>query len=447
MGIRADALQIRSAAASVDVTADPGDVPKGYKRTEVGLIPAEWRVSDLGAICSFENGDRSTNYPSPGSFVSEGIPFINAGHLDDGRIALRDMDYITQTAFNRLGGGKVHVGDILFCLRGTLGKFGVVEPGFIEGAIASSLVIVRPRRDVIREFLAFYFASDLCTRMIEKWAGGAAQPNLGAQDLARFSMPIPPTPEQHAIGEALSDMDGLLGALEALIAKKRAIKQAAMQQLLTGRTRPPGFHGEWAVKRIGEFADCTAGGTPSTRMPSYWGGSIRWMSSGELTMRRVYDVEGRITEEGLRNSSTKRIPARCVLIGLAGQGKTRGTVAMNFVELCTNQSIAAILPNTTFVPEYLYFNLDSRYDELRELSSGGGGRGGLNLTLIKSLALPFPSVAEQTAIATVLSDMDAEISALEARCDKTRAIKQGMMQQLLTGRVRLVRPESAEAGA
>lgn len=111
---------------------------------------------------------------------------------------------------------------------------------------------------------------------------------------------------------------------------------------------------------------------------------------------------------------------------------------MNYVELCTNQSIAAIFPNPSFSSEYLYQNLDSRYEELRELSSGGGGRGGLNLTLIKGLEIPFPSVEEQTAIAEVLSDMDAELAALEARREKTRLLKQGMMQELLTGKTRLV---------
>ena len=162
------------------------------------------------------------------------------------------------------------------------------------------------------------------------------------------------------------------------------------------------------------------------------------MSSGELNLKRVEEVEGRLTEVGLHNSSTKLIPERCVLIGLAGHGKTRGTVAMNFVELCTNQSIAAVFPNSAFVPEYLYFNLDSRYDELRELSAGDSGRGGLNLKIIKAIPIRFPSVPEQTAIAGVLSDMDAELAALEQRREKTRALKQGMMQELLTGRTRLL---------
>lgn len=272
---------------------------------------------------------------------------------------------------------------------------------------------------------------------LEQFADTTSVPQINNKHINPLHFPFPLLPEQSAIATALSDVDALLSSLDALIAKKRDIKQSAIQQLLTGKTRLPGFEGEWEVKKVGEFTDCTAGGTPSTFRDDFWGGDIRWMNSGELNFRRVYEVEGRITEAGLINSSTKLIPPGCVLIGLAGQGRTRGTVAMNYVELCTNQSIAAIFPNPSFSTEYLYQNLDSRYEELRGLSSGGG-RGGLNLTLIKGLDIPFPSIAEQTAIAEVLSDMDAELTALEARRDKTRLLKQGMMQELLTGKTRLV---------
>lgn len=194
---------------------------------------------------------------------------------------------------------------------------------------------------------------------------------------------------------------------------------------------------DWEVKKVAEFTDCTAGGTPSTKVPEYWGGTIRWMNSGELNLKMVEEVEGRITEDGLFNSSTKIVPANCVLIGLAGQGKTRGTVAMNLIPLCTNQSIAAILPNTSIVSEYLYYNLDSRYEELRELSAGDGGRGGLNLTIIKSIPVPFPTIEEQEAISEALSDTDALIESLEQLIAKKRQIKQGAMQELLTGKRRL----------
>jgi type I restriction enzyme S subunit len=161
------------------------------------------------------------------------------------------------------------------------------------------------------------------------------------------------------------------------------------------------------------------------------------MNSGELNLKIVHEVEGRITKKGLENSSTKLIPSKCVLIGLAGQGKTRGTVAMNMVELCTNQSIAAILPNPSYFVKYLYYNLDNRYHELRSMSTGDGGRGGLNLRIIHSIVVPVPPLPEQHAIAAALSDVDGLIGALDALISKKRDMKQAAMQQLLTGRTRL----------
>ena len=194
---------------------------------------------------------------------------------------------------------------------------------------------------------------------------------------------------------------------------------------------------DWEVKVIGEFTGATAGGTPSTSHPEYWNGNIPWMSSGELNNRRICDVIGRITSEGYKNSSTHLLPRDCVLMGLAGQGKTRGTVAINYIELCTNQSIAAIFPSNEHNTEYLYQTLQNRYEELRELSSGDGGRGGLNLKIIKNLRCAFPSLVEQEHIANALLDVDSMIFSLEKLIEKKKAIKQGAMQELLTGKRRV----------
>ena len=190
---------------------------------------------------------------------------------------------------------------------------------------------------------------------------------------------------------------------------------------------------EWKLVNVGSLTNTSAGGTPSTKVPSYWGGNIPWMNSGELNLKQVYDVENRITEEGLVNSSTKFIPKHSILIGLAGQGKTRGTAALNHIRLCTNQSIAAIYPSKKYDSFFLYYFIDSQYDELRKLSTGDGGRGGLNLSIIKSIYVPLPpNLTEQKAIATALSDVDALIASLEQTITKKKAIKQGAMQQLLT---------------
>lgn len=197
------------------------------------------------------------------------------------------------------------------------------------------------------------------------------------------------------------------------------------------------FSDEWQEKKLGEITKITAGGTPSTTKIEYWNGNIKWMNSGELNLKYVYEVQGRITEEGLKNSSTKLIPKNCVLIGLAGQGKTRGTVAINFIELCTNQSIASILPNyQSFIPLFLYFNLDNRYEELRGLSTGGGGRGGLTLGILNSLTNNFPSLQEQEKIANFLSSIDKKISLIEEKLALFREYKKGVMQKIFSQELR-----------
>ena len=194
---------------------------------------------------------------------------------------------------------------------------------------------------------------------------------------------------------------------------------------------------DWEVKKISKFTQTTAGGTPSTQKNEYWNGDIKWMNSGELNLKKVFNVENKITELGLKNSSTKLIPVKCILIGLAGQGKTRGTVAMNMVELCTNQSIAAIYPNDSFISEFLYYNLDNRYAELRRLSTGDGGRGGLNLKLINSLKIPLPPLSEQKAIADCISTWDNAIEKQSQLIELLTQRKKALMQKLLTGKKRL----------
>lgn len=194
---------------------------------------------------------------------------------------------------------------------------------------------------------------------------------------------------------------------------------------------------DWELKKLGDLTNITAGGTPSTAKPSFWGGDIRWMTSGELNLKFIYEVEGRITEEGLKNSSTKIIPIRCILIGLAGQGKTRGTVAMNMIELCTNQSIAAIYPSNSFVEEFLYFNLDARYNEIRLLSTGDGGRGGLNLSILKSLQIPLPPLLEQQKIAEILSIWDKAIQEISILIKKLEERNKALAFSLLTEKKRL----------
>jgi len=167
----------------------------------------------------------------------------------------------------------------------------------------------------------------------------------------------------------------------------------------------------WKRKRISELAENVfAGATPNTKISSFWeNGNIPWMSSGEINNETIEGTASFITEDGFNNSSTKMVPIHSVLVALAGQGKTRGKVATNKIELCTNQSLAAIVPNQQIFYKYLYYNLQRRYVELRELSSGDGGRGGLNLKLINGISVDFPPLPEQKKIAEILSTWDEAI--------------------------------------
>jgi len=419
------------------------ELKPGYKKTEAGIIPEDWGIYTFAEVFEFLN---TANNPRSDLSEIGDYKYIHYGDVHANQSAFfdcerEDIPRIQKSRVQHLP--LVEDGDLIMVdasedYEGT--GVSVEVKNIKEQYVVAGLhtLLLRGNKELITNGYKGYIQSiRFIKQELIKIATGISVYGISKNNLKRISIPLPPLPEQRLIATALSDVDALIAVLDTLIAKKRLVKQGAMQELLTGKKRLPGFSREWETKKIAEITHTTAGGTPSTLVESYWGGEIKWMSSGELHLKRVYDVDGRITEEGLQNSSTKIIPPNCVLIGLAGQGKTRGTVAMNMVELCTNQSIAAVFPSNVFIPDYLYYNLDSRYEELRSISTGDGGRGGLNLTLINNMEVPLPSLNEQQAIAEILSDMDYEITALEGRREKTRLLKQGMMQELLTGRIRL----------
>jgi type I restriction enzyme S subunit len=190
-----------------------------------------WVDKPLGALCSFENGDRGTNYPSKSARTVTGIPFINAGHLTDQGIDLETMNYISEERFNLLGSGKIRAGDLLFCLRGSLGKFASVG-NISRGAIASSLVIVRPNKSILNGYLLAYFGSDLCSKMINQYKNGAAQPNLSAQSLSKFIVPVPPLPVQESIVAKLDAFKEKIQRFQSLCQQKLAALEALKKSLL-----------------------------------------------------------------------------------------------------------------------------------------------------------------------------------------------------------------------
>ena len=321
-----------------------------------------------------------------------------------------------------------------------IGRKGTIdEPQFHSGKIwtVDTLFYTHSFDGVLPKYI--YYAFCMIDWRSKNEATGV--PSLSKGIIEKVYIPIPykngsPDLEtQSLIAQKLGDMDSLIAAKEKLLSKKRNLKTAAMQKLIKDEESE-----NWRKIKLGDITQVYSGGTPSTERKDYWNGDIPWMNSGELNLKIVTEVEGRITELGLKSSSTQWIPKECVLIGLAGQGKTRGTAAYNTIPLCTNQSIAAIYPNQkVFNSKFLYFYFDTQYEKLRELSSGGGGRGGLNKNHLLNYEIPIPytnnnepDIDKQKRIASILSDMDSEISSVEKELTKLQNLKTAMMQKMFS---------------
>ena len=192
--------------------------------------------------------------------------------------------------------------------------------------------------------------------------------------------------------------------------------------------------------KLGDLVEkVVAGATPKTSVEEYWnGGDIPWLSSGEVHKKFIYFTDKFITSKGYDNSSTKLVPENSVLIALAGQGKTRGTVAINKIELCTNQSIASIIPNNKLYYKFLFYYLESKYNYLRALSSSDGGRGGLNLKLIRSIPIKIASFDEQKKISDFIELIDKKITILKDKHKFYQDFKKYLMQQIFTQKLRFM---------
>ena len=406
------------------IVSGPPSIPSGYKRTDGGIVPEDWTERTVGQLLEFKGGSQ------PDKSVFSSAPRIGYVRL------IQIRDYKTDKY-------EVYVPRLLvrrFCDENDImiGRYG--PPIFqilrgLTGAYNVALIKVNPLAEIDREFAYYFLKQDSLFDFIEKLSRrSSGQTGVDLGELRAYPLALPSLPEQRAIASALSDVDALLGALDRLIAKKRDLKQAAMQKLLTGQTRLPGFKGEWVVKTIREIARCFSGGTPATGIHAYYDGSIPWITSGDLNKGYITDVGGRISQAGLDNSAAKMVEPETLLMAL--YGATAGVVGMSMINAAINQAVLAIVPhydNSSFI----YFKLRSLKEWLIKTFTQGG-QPNLSGEIVKSIEIPMPSVSEQTAIAEVLSDMDAEIAALEQRREKTRALKQGMMQELLTGRTRLL---------
>jgi len=331
----------------------------------------------------------------------------------------------------------VRKNDILICVRNgsreLIGKAAMIDhsaAGMTFGAFMSVF------RTQYSKYVFFQLQSLLISKQIKANIGATINQITNA-NFNSFIVPLPPLAEQRAIAEVLSDMDAQIAALDALIAKKRDIKQGAMQELLTGRRRLPGFTGAWETRRLGEVAEIISGGTPNTSVAQYWDGEIWWCTPTDITAtsgKYLTQTTRTISELGLRNSSAHLLPVGSILLCTRA---TIGELRLASIQVATNQGFKSLLCNDLVSNDFLYYLISTKKPKMLELAIGSTFLE-ISKRDVEALEIVLPSVSEQTAIAGVLSDMDNEITALEAQRRKTADLKQAMMQELLTGKTRLI---------
>ncbi len=402
------------------------EVKPGYKQTEVGVIPEDWEIIDLSNLCKLQRGFDITEATK----VAGTVPVYSSSGLS----------YFHNKAMVLPPG-------VVTGRKGILGKVFLIDEPFWPHD--TTLWV----KDFKNNHPA-YVALVLKNFHLDRLDAATSVPTLNRNNLTGYLIAIPPTlPEQTAIATVLSDTDALIESLDQLIAKKRNLKLAAMQQLLTGKRRLPGFEKktgykltevggipeDWEVKALGDVAEIRSGGTPSTNQPEFWDGDVLWCTPTDITglkgFKYLRQTSRTITTQGLKCSSAELVPAYSVVMTSRA---TIGECAINAVPVATNQGFKNFVPFQTTDGEFLYYLLQTKKQDFISLC-GGSTFLEIGKTQLAAFNIALPKdKLEQTAIATLLSNMDAEIAAIEACRDKTHSLKQGMMHNLLTGKVRLV---------
>ena len=397
-------------------------------------MTAGWQTKTLGDLCSFENGDRGENYPSKSVQTISGVPFIKAGHLAETGLDFSGMNYIPRERFDLLGNGKIQKDDILFCLRGSLGKFACVGD-VSEGAIASSLVIIRPHETILNPFLCAYLQSDLCAEMIRAFRNGAAQPNLAAGSLKKFVIPFPPLAEQERIVGILDEaFEGIATAkanAEKNLQNARALFESHLHAVFTQRGDG------WLEKTLEEIATTFGRGKSRHRprnAPHLYGGPYPFVQTGEIRNADhvISESSQTYSEDGLAQSRLWPKGTICITIA----ANIAETAILGF-EACFPDSVIGVVANPKeadvgFI-EYLLQSFKARIQAMGK----GSAQANINMGTFEKERFPFPAVTEQQAIVEKLDGLSSETQRLATIYERKLAalddLKKSLLHQAFSG--------------
>ena len=328
-----------------------------------------------------------------------GMPIVGLEHLVPNEMLVRDFEVDTENTFTK----SFKQGQILFGRRRAYQqKAGVAQ---FDGICSGDITVIEAIPGKIEpNLLPFIVQNEQFFEHAVQGSAGSLSPRVKWEHLASYEIELPTMEKQRVLADKLWTAYRLKESYKKLLAATdEMVKSQFIEMFGSVDDNPKSYD----LKKVGDFAECFAGATPSTKISSYWdNGNIPWMSSGEVHKARVQDTDAKITQQGYDGCSTKMVPIHSIVIALAGQGKTRGTVAINDIELCTNQSLCAIVPNEEVNYEYLFHNLRGRYKELRSMSGDVDGRGGLNLKHIQSIKVIVPPMSEQMKFVSIARQAD-----------------------------------------
>lgn len=416
------------------------EMKSGYKMTEVGVIPEDWEVKNVSESCLIKarigwQGLKKSEYMSSGDYL-----LITGTDFDNGQVNWKSCAYVSKARYEQDSNIKIRPQDILISKDGTIGK--VAYLGMIPkaGTLNSGIFVIRANdRKIDQVFLSKIFMSFYFEEFLNRLVAGSTINHLYQKDFVKFCFPLPNSEEQVAIAAALSDVDSLISALTKKIEKKKAIKQGLMQQLLTGKKRLPGFNDKWKTMLLGDIAEVKDG---THQTPKYVkSGGKPFYSVENVTADDFKNVKHISLEEHKALTSNYRMEKGDVLMTRIGSIGCCKYVDWD-VDASFYVSLALLKINEKYDSKFISYlsNIKSFKEEVMLNSLVFAIPQKINLGNISLIKVYIPtSKAEQTAISNILSDCDSEIAALEEKRDKYKEIKQGMMQQLLTGKIRLIK--------
>ncbi len=410
-------------------------IPPGYKQTEVGVIPEDW---ELEPLCALTDTKRPISYGivQTGPSVPNGVRCLRVLDLDDGRINKSDLITTTKAISDAYRRTVLKSGDLVMPLRGKIGHVALVEEDLTGSNLTRGLALIAIQPNWSASFCKQFISSIATRSRLEQSMNGSALQEIPIATLRAFKVALPPTKaEQEAIAEALRDADALIESLEQLLTKKRHLKQGAMQELLTGKTRLPGFEIKPGHKQT------EVGVIPEDWEFDYIESLAHITTGSRNTQDRVDDGQYPffVRSQTVERINSYSFDGEAVLT--AGDGVGTGKV-FHYIKskFDAHQRVYRISNFNECINGYFFYLYFSShfYNRIMQMTAKSSVDS-VRREMIARMLIPLPPTkAEQEGIAAILSDMDAEIAALEAKLTKTRQVKQGMMQELLTGRIRLV---------